>query len=841
MAREHCFTFPLANGLHARPAGLIQTEAARFRSETFWENLRTGARADAKSVLSLIGSDTRSGDACRLIVSGEDENRAVEALAGFIGHVLPAREAEAGAAETTPPGTAEAPRIIALEKSVFYAGVPAGPGIASGPILIHDPGSWDVTDARSSLVRSPEEERAAWLEAVRTVENDLSGTMDRTEGRTERAVIAAHLAMVRDRAFRAKVLELLSSGKTGAAAAVAEAGRAFSEMLDAGRSAYIRERLADMRDVTRALIRRISGAPPAEPELHLDAPAILVAHDLAPSEFLALGRGHLLGLALETTGLTSHVLIMARAAGIPAVTGLEGAVRGLRSGEKAVIDGRSGLLIPSPSRAVARYYEREMGIEAEGVRRRAAAAVLPGRTADGRMVRIAANIGGPDDLDPAWKNGAEGIGLFRTELLFAGRPTPPDEEEQYLVYRRLAESAGGRPVIIRTFDIGADKPAPFIPLPKEDNPQLGVRGVRLYERHEELIRTQLRAVLRAAAHGPLEVMFPMAGNLDEAEGMRRRLTEEAGRLAAAAIPHRASVALGMMVEVPAAAILVDKLAGQVDFFSVGTNDLLQYFFAADRGNPAVRGLNQPTHPAFIRLLGTITAAARAAHRPVGLCGEMAGLPRFLPLLVGLGFDELSMTPAAVPVIKAGLAVLDSEACRGLAETAAGLSSRREVEDGMERFSGTRTEAPLAEPALVGLASRAASKAEALQELAAMMEGAGRTADRRALERALWSREDTFSTGIGFGVAIPHCKSEAVGAAAAAFLRFAEPMDWPSSDGRPVEMAVMLVIPAKGGAADHLKLLASLSRRLVHAEFREMLRAATDPKSVVRLIIEAAEG
>ncbi len=835
MALEFSFPFPLPLGLHARPAGLIQEKAEYFSAEIIWENQRNGITADAKSVLSLVGSDTQYNDLCRVRIQGPAEKEALQALRSLILGDLAIKEAEAEQFILSAPP--DLPRILRLEQAVFFPGTPAGPGVARGRVLIHDP-AMEVDIEKSETECSPEKEKKVFLIAWQSLDTELRNRQEENHKQIERAVIQAHLSILRDRAFAAKIIEIITVERRSAASAVALAGRFFSERLQASRSQYLRERMSDIRDISRQLIARISGSPAQETDIKLLEPAILVADDLAPSRFLSLDRRHLQGLVLENAGITSHTLIMCRARWIPAVTGCPGIFQKLQSGEDIILDGGRGLVIPSPSPAVGRYFEREMAAENERNALRREKAVLPGKTADGRNVEIAANISDPEELQAAWNSGAEAVGLFRTELLLMERSAPPGEEEQYALYSRLASAAENRPIIIRTFDIGGDKPVPFLPLPAENNPFLGFRGIRIYAQYPDLIRAQSRALLRAAASGPLKIMFPMVTIPEEIIGMKDLLQKIRDELMAGSVPHRADVEIGMMVEVPSAALLIDHFSEHVDFFSVGSNDLLQYFLAADRGNPSVRHLSQPFHPAFLRLLKSVVDEAHARGKWIGLCGEIAGSVRLLPLLVGLGFDELSMNYSSIPEIKSGLGKLDSAECRRLAETAVKLSRSREVEALLDSFRGIAVKEELIVSQLIRLDSDSRSKAEALQELAIMMEAAKRVDRWTDFESALWQREDTFSTGIGHGVAIPHCQTSAVRSPAIAFLRFDNPVDWDSSGGHPVDMAVMLAIPKSGSSQDHLKLLARLSRRLVHEEFRQQLRNAGHEEAGLRLIAAA---
>jgi multiphosphoryl transfer protein len=831
------FAFPLPQGLHARPASRIQEAAAGFAAEIFWDNLRTGGTADAKSVLSLLGSDTLHQDPCRIRFAGPDAAPAMAALRKLILEDLP--RDEAAVEEAPPPAGPPLPWIVAQGAGAYFLGQAAGSGVVRGPACVHDPGAAPERELQridSSQVESELERLGAALR------DQAACTVARRDAETDspaRAVLGAHLAILQDRAFAAEARRLIAERRLDAASAVFSAAGLFRDKLGAGRSRYLRERMADITDVAAGLAARLEGRAAGDSFVRLEQPSILVAEDLAPSEFLALDKSLLLGLVLESAGLTSHTLILARSRGLPAAAGCPGLTRRIRTGEEIILDGNRGLVIPSPDAAVRRYFDREAAAETASAARRAEWAKLPGRTADGRRIEIAANIGHPDEMPGAWALGAEGVGLFRTEMILLGRTTEPGEEEQYAVYARAAEQSGGRPVIVRTFDIGGDKPLPYLPLPAEKNPFLGVRGVRVYERFAGLIQTQVRAILRASVHGPLKIMVPMVGALDEIVRFKAVVREAAARLAADSIPHRADVEVGMMVEVPAAAFLIDRFAEEVDFFSVGSNDLLQYAFAADRGNPEVRSLHRPLDPAFLRLLDLIVRSARARGKWVGLCGEMAGSLRCLPLLIGLGFDELSMSAPRIPGVKAGLVRLRAEECRALLSSALAAARPEDVEAALDAF-GHAAPVELTEPRLVRIDDDSRSKDEALQTLGAMMESAGRVERRADLEEALRRREETFSTSIGFGVAIPHGQTQAVGSPSLAVLRFREPFLWNAGDEEAVDLAVMLAIPAERAAQEHLKLLARLSRRLVHEEFREALRSAAGAEAVVQLIRDAVK-
>jgi fructose-specific PTS system IIA-like component len=455
-------------------------------------------------------------------------------------------------------------------------------------------------------------------------------------------------------------------------------------------------------------------------------------------------------------------------------------------------------------------------------------------------IEIAANVGSTAELEPAWRNGAEAIGLFRSEMLFLDRELPPDEDEQYAVYSQALLSARGRPVIIRTLDVGGDKPLPFLRLEREENPFLGRRAVRFYGQHEELVRCQLRALLRAACSGNLKIMVPMVTGVEEIRLVRRLLAAAAAELRERKVPHREKVELGIMVETPAAALFIDRLGLEADFFSIGSNDLLQYVLAADRGNARLKGLYDPLHPAFLRLLRQAATQARRCRRRLGLCGEMAGRIELLPLLVGIGFNEVSMAPGRIPAAKERLAELESGECRALlrrvlaaadATTAAGLL-------GEFNARGEAGEAISAE--LVRLDSPCRTPGEAIKELCCLLELSGRVGNSAALEDAVWKREEAYATDLGFGFSLPHGKAAAVKSASIAFLRSRKPFHW-SPAGTPVQAVLLIAVPEKAQGEEHLRLIARLSRRLMHEEFRAALLAARDAAAVLRALQQCLGG
>jgi phosphoenolpyruvate-protein phosphotransferase len=459
-------------------------------------------------------------------------------------------------------------------------------------------------------------------------------------GEAEAAIFDAHLLLLDDAALLDPAREAIGQGRGAAAAwgASAEAVAAVYRGLD---DPYLRERAADVDDVAGRVLRHLAGAGDAGT---IAAAGVLVVRDLTPGDAAALDRALVQGLAVARGGATSHAAILARALGIPAVVGLGDTVLGLDDGTPVVLDGAAGTLEVAPEPEV--IQAREKAREA-AERRRAEArrrAHEPATTTDGTTLEVAANVGSPADASAAVELGADGVGLLRTEFLFLDRDDAPTEDEQRAVYGEIAAALDGRPLIVRTLDAGADKPLRFLPQAPEDNPFLGVRGIRLGLRQPDLLRTQLRAILAVAAEYPVRVMFPMVSTLAEYRAARRLVEELAGP----------PIDVGIMVEVPAVAVSAERFAREVDFFSVGTNDLGQYTMAAERGNEALAELLSGPQPALLRLIATLTEAAERHGRWVGVCGELAGDPAAAILLAGLGVAELSMAPSRIPEAKATL-------------------------------------------------------------------------------------------------------------------------------------------------------------------------------------------
>lgn len=556
-------------------------------------------------------------------------------------------------------------------------GQAAAPGVAIGPALVYAPGQ-----AAAGHAADPAAERARLTAAIAAADAALAAheeALRAAEKAEEAEIFAAHRMILADPSLFEQAAQTIAGEQLSAEAGIAAAAEAQAVDLESLGDEYLSARAADLRDVAAQVVRALTGEQTLGERLA--APAVVIAHDLGPSDLMSVPRERLLGFALAAGGLTAHSSILARGLGIPAVVGLgEGLLAAAADGVTLAIDGAAGALsIDPPAAELARLRaaahaqaERETALRAE--------AGLPAITSDGLAVALVANASTADEARAAQGWGAAGVGLLRTELLFLERATLPDEDEQLALYRAVAAELPGLPITVRTLDVGGDKHLPAFPLPKEDNPFLGWRGIRIgLSEPETILLPQLRALLRAGAEAPIRIMLPMISTAAEVGQARALLERAQAELAAAGVPHAARVELGVMIEVPAAALNAEAIARHADFFSVGTNDLTQYTMACDRGNSRVAGLYQPLDPAVLKLIQLACTAAHRHGRHVAVCGELGGNPRATALLIGLGVDELSCAPAALPHVRAAIRATDSVAARELARRALAAAGPREVQ------------------------------------------------------------------------------------------------------------------------------------------------------------------
>ncbi|MBL8886881.1 MAG: phosphoenolpyruvate--protein phosphotransferase, partial [Phycisphaerales bacterium] len=663
------FACNLRHGLHARPASLIAQIAEKSKSRVSVR--KTGAdEADARSVLSVIALDIQPGNPWEISVDGADEAAVAKQLEKLVhSHFGEGEGAGAGEeGEFVDAAPARVPAALQRMCVEVVSGTPASRGVGRGKLVFVRARALSelVPDRKSEGVES---ERTRLKSAIATAGEEIEKRMRRASG-TAADLLAAHRIMLDDSQLLALVEQKIAGGMT-AECAVAHAAEAFSEKLRAAASALIRERAADVQDLAVQILSSM-GVEFSEDAPTLDGPSILVSESMTPGQLLKVDASKVAGLVLGEIGLTSHVIILARSMGVPAIVGAPEAF--LRSGKSvpALIDGTFGFVAADPSAAVIRLYDFDVRAQTRRKEFLASFGRAPGKSRDGATFEVGANASSAADVERAIAGGADGIGLFRTEFLYLGRTHAPTEEELVQAFTAVVKKAAGKPVIFRTFDIGADKPAPFLHLAGEENPFLGARGARLYKKHATLLRTQLRSMVRASgnagASGNVKIMAPMITNAAEMKWFREQVRAVEKNLANGGFKAE-PLQIGMMLETPAAAANVRAFAAHADFFSLGTNDLGQYWFAADRGNAAVAAIVDEMDVSFLDLIRRGVSDAKKMGRWIGMCGEMASRAANLPVLLGLGLDEISIAGASGAEVKYALARLDREECKRKLEAA----------------------------------------------------------------------------------------------------------------------------------------------------------------------------
>ena len=493
----------------------------------------------------------------------------------------------------------------------------------------------------------------------------------------EAAVFDAHINMANDPELLSQVVDKINSESVNAAYAFDEVSNMFVMMFESMDNEYFRERAADIKDIKKRILAHLLGVKANDPST-IDEQVIIIAEDLTPSDTAQLDRNFVKGFATNIGGRTSHSAIMARSLEIPAVVGTKTILEDVNDGDMLILNGLDGTVTVNPTEEQISVAKEEA---AKYDAKKAEWAKLKNEktiTVDGQHVELVANIGTPNDVEGVLGNGGEGVGLYRTEFLYMGRDTFPTEEEQFQAYKTVLESMGDKPVVVRTLDIGGDKELPYLQLPHEMNPFLGYRAIRLCLDDKDLFRTQLRALLRSSVYGKLCVMFPMIATLNEFRAAKSLLMEEKEKLVAEGVAVSDSIQVGMMVEIPSAAVLADQFAKEVDFFSIGTNDLIQYTMAADRMNEKVSYLYQPYNPSILRLVKMVIDAAHKEGKWTGMCGEMAGDQTAIPLLLGLGLDEFSMSATSILPARSLISKLSKAEMETLAAEALNKSTVEEV-------------------------------------------------------------------------------------------------------------------------------------------------------------------
>ncbi|UKS24815.1 phosphoenolpyruvate--protein phosphotransferase [Paenibacillus sp. HWE-109] len=564
-----------------------------------------------------------------------------------------------------------------------WKGIAASAGYALGPAYVLPQNEYEVS-RRQLAANEIAEETLRFEGKVEQAIREIGGLQAKAASETKQeqaAIFATHLSLLRDPEFVGEIIRRIGFEAINAEAALSDVTDELITVFGSMDNEYLKERCSDVRDVSARLESYLQGAEHGL-LMAFSEPVIMIGNDLVPSLTAKLDPSQVIGFAIETGGKTSHSAIIARSLGIPAVVGLSGIATSIQTGDYIIIDGHQGIVLVNPPEESLYMYRKLMQAEAVGRSRYDAYLGLATVTADGHFLELAINIAHPRDAAAAKKAGAEGIGLYRTEFLFMDRKEMPDEEEQYHAYKSAVLAVGEQyPVVIRTLDVGGDKEISYLQQAKEANPFLGYRAIRLClgNGNTEMFKIQLRAILRASAYGNVKLMYPMIATLQELRAANRLLAEAKEELDHRGERYDTDIQVGMMIEVPAAAIIADQLAKEADFFSIGTNDLVQYTMAADRMNEQVAHLTQPFHPAVLRLIDQVIRAAHSQGKWVGMCGEMAGQLAAIPILIGMGLDEFSMGPADVLPARELIARLNRGEMAQLAQQVLQMESAEEIE------------------------------------------------------------------------------------------------------------------------------------------------------------------
>jgi len=570
----------------------------------------------------------------------------------------------------------------------MFKGIEASPGIEIGKAYLLKE-EQVIIDKAGVQDEKIELEIKRLENAVETSKIQLKKVKEKAEkelGKAEAQIFEAHLMFLEDPVFMDEIKSKIKSEKITAEHAVLQVAEMYIETFNNMEDEYLKERAADVKDVGDRLIKNILGI--ADQNLaDLPEKVIIIAKDLTPSDTAQMNKEMVLAFATDMGGRTSHTAIMARSLEIPAVVGLTDLYGKAKDGDTVIVDGNAGKVFVNPDKATLEEYER---LKAEYLEYRQSLRELkdlPAETRDkSRKVELCANIGTPDDLKGALENGAEGVGLYRTEFLYMDRDSLPTEEEQFEAYKMVAEKMAPRAIIIRTLDIGGDKKLPYLDMPEELNPFLGWRAIRMCLDRPEILKTQLRAILRASHYGKLRIMYPMISRVEEIRRANAILEEARQELGREGIPYDKELQVGIMIELPSAAVIADILAEEVDFFSIGTNDLIQYTLAVDRMNEHISKLYEPLHPAVLRLIKNVIDASHKAGKWTGMCGEMAGDLSATAILLGMGLDEFSMSASSIPQVKKIIRSISYDEAKEIAEKALSMESAQDVKKLLESYN-----------------------------------------------------------------------------------------------------------------------------------------------------------
>ncbi len=835
---EYKFTCPLPNGLHARPANLLEQVVSEFRSTISLLNLSNNKVANTRSVLSMVGADIKEGDECIIKVSGEDKETAYKELVRFIKNELSG--CDDALPETAVVGDLYIPPVLAAADVSFYTGMPVVAGFGRGKV-VHVEALKLPANIAGSTVDDPDTEIALLKDAVTRLQAEISVKLKSPAvSAMEKEILGAQYSIAADEELVKFACDRISGSAVNAGTALLNAFEHFSAILRDACSELIRERIVDLQDVCSQLLKMLYGSCGSD-KIVLDGPSVCVAENLTPSQFISMDKTHLKALATVNGSSTSHVVILARSYGIPTLVGVKDACVGLSSGQEVFVDANYGLLVYEINEKVERFFALEDRMQSCHEEHLSAYVDKTASSADGFTLKVVANIALAAEVEAAMARGAEGVGLFRTEMLFMDRSDVPSEEEHFAEYKAAAEAADGKPVTIRTFDIGGDKEVACLDLVSEENPFLGYRGVRIYQEYETVFKSQVRAILRASAFGKLKIMIPMVTCVDEVIYVKGVLDSVMEELSAESVTFDADIELGVNIEVPSAAFIIPQLAEYVSFVSLGTNDLTQYFLAVDRGNKQVSSLYQNRHPGFLWLVNNIVEQAHSCSLKVSMCGEMAGQLENLPLLLATGIDELSVAAPAILPIKAAVGEYETSLCRDMLDKALKAKTVKHVNDILSEFSTQNSEKPVIQVSLVDLDADCINKPEVIKYVCNVLFCDRRAANAIDLEKDFWRREAVYSTGLGHGIAVPHCKTSFIKCNSICVLRLKQPVEWESLDGEPVDMIFGMTIKDVEQAGNaHMRIFSKLARNIMHEEFRDTIRNLGSEQAIVEYLFEKLE-
>jgi multiphosphoryl transfer protein len=659
------------HGIHARPAALIVAALKPFSARVTLH--AHGCEANARSTVSMMALGVQQNEVIELQARGEDAQAAIEALDKLFAPatadvgaasaaILNVAADQPIAAHAAPTSTPHEPLPSSLSAVIAHRGLALGRAVQMQQALPKF--SEDASD--------PRRESAALRAAIDAVRLHIEALIGAQHGE-QRSILVAHAELIQDPELCERAGDWIAQGRSAAYGwhqAIAASSTALSALADP----HIRERIADLRDLELQVLRVLNGQSPSAGTA-LPENAILLADELLPSQLIALDRARIAGICTARGGPTSHVAIIAAALGIPALVAAGERVLQIADGAELLLDAELGSLKIAPAEGELQRVRLALSLQHERQVADLAAATARSATRDHVPISVYANLGAASETALAVTRGAEGCGLLRSEFLFLQRAQPPDEDEQHREYQSILDALAGRVLTIRTLDIGGDKPIPYLPLPQEDNPALGLRGLRTSLAWPHLLKTQLRAILRLQPLNQVRVLLPMVTDIDDIRSVRSAMDACRRELGIDTIPK-----LGVMIETPASALLADQLLQEADFLSIGTNDLSQYVLAMDRGHPQLAARLDALHPAVLRLIGSVAAAAHAHDREVAVCGGLGSDPDAIPILIGLGIREVSAVPAAIPELKRIIRSLDSTACRALAQQALTLTSARAVRE-----------------------------------------------------------------------------------------------------------------------------------------------------------------